>query len=172
MRRACFCICLSIFGLSVVSASAAASTIHGTRYSEVTRGVVLSTVEDVTSTTGTVTGTLIAHGTSSGSQMASAAVPSCSLGLGGPISGSTITVANRGANLYTSFTGTVCESTSTSTAATYEVKAAFTITGGTGRFSNATGGGTFKSKATLRATPQGSQGPVTTRSRGVIFLEH
>jgi hypothetical protein len=104
--------------------------------------------------------------------MASAAVPSCSLGLGGPISGSTITVANRGANLYTSFTGTVCESTSTSTAATYEVKAAFTITGGTGRFSNATGGGTFKSKATLRATPQGSQGPVTTRSRGVIFLEH
>jgi hypothetical protein len=104
-------------GLSVVSASAASSTVRGARYSEVTRGVVVSTVEDVTSTTGTVTGTLIAHGTSSGSQVASEAVPSCSLGLGGPIPGSTITVADRGANLCTSFTGTVYESTLTSTAA-------------------------------------------------------
>lgn len=79
--------------LSVVSIPAAASTLPGRPYSEITKGVVVSTVEDVTSTTGTVSATLIAHGTSSGSQMASEAVSSCSLGLGGRISGSTIAVA-------------------------------------------------------------------------------
>jgi hypothetical protein len=79
-------------------------------------------------------------------------------------------VANNGDNLYDTFSGTVCVSSSTPSSTSYMVTATFTITGGTGRFLGATGGGSLSAVATLFQTPQGSQGPFTSHSNGSIQL--
>jgi hypothetical protein len=172
MKRTCFGICLSALALCVLPESAAAAPSGGKvkAYVEESRGVIISTSPNFVTSSSRIHGTLIAHGTSSGTQMAASTPPPCSTGTTS-ISGSTTAVADKtGDNLYNTYTGTVCVSSSTASSTTYLVTATSTYTGGTGRFAGATGGGTFTATATLYATPQGSQGPFISRGRGTIDL--
>jgi hypothetical protein len=163
-----------LIGLGALAGTASAGAEPGRvttkPYREVTRSVIVSTSQNVTSSSGLVTGTPIRHGTGSGSQAAMSTPPPCDSGPGSPTSGTTTTVGRNGEIIFTSFTGTVCESGSTPTSGTFSLTATFTITGGTGRFSGASGGGSLRSTVTLHPTPQGSQGPALSRSRGTIIL--
>ena len=173
MKRIAICVGCLVLGSMLFGATAA----HAARgpvtkaYRERSVGVIISTAQNLTSTSGRVNGTPISHGTASGTQAAAANPPSCTFG-STSVSGSTITVASSGDILDSSFSGSVCESAATPTSGTYVVTATFTITGGTGRFAGATGGGALNSTAVLHAVPFGSQGPVLSHSQGTITLVH
>jgi hypothetical protein len=157
---------LSAFtGIAVASASGATPpfSAHGS-------GTAVSVVQNQTTQTGTVMGTLIGRGSFSGSEAAANAPPPCGSGPGAPATGSNTTTAANGDLLYTTNAGTLCVSASNSTSTTYQLTARFTITGGTGRFAGASGGGTTSATATLSATAQGSHGPVVYMQRGTIDL--
>jgi hypothetical protein len=133
-------------------------------------GTITSVVQNQTTSSGTVRGRLLGHGSFSASEVTASNPTPCSSGPGSPASGSNRDTAANGDVLTTSFTGTVCQSASTPTSATDQFTGKFTITGGTGRFANATGGGTVRATATLNATPQGSAGPLTYVDIGRIRL--
>jgi len=175
MRRVLVCVCLAAMAFTVL-ASPSMATAAGPRtktYVENAKGVVVSTTANFVTTSARVHGTLIGHGTATGSQTTQTnqpAAPPCSVGTS-PVSGTVITVANgNGDNLYDSYSGTVCMTSSTSNSATYIESATETFTGGTGRFANATGSGTITAVATLFASPQGSQGPFMSYATGTIQL--
>jgi hypothetical protein len=174
VRRVCLGIILGVLTASIGAGAASATPRPGRAepYREVTRSVIVSTAQNMTTSSGQVTGTPIVHGTGSGSQAAGTTPPLCGSGPGSPTSGTTTTVAKNGNIIFTAFTGTVCQSGSTPTSGTYLLTGTFTITGGTGRFADATGGGTLTSKITLHPTPQGSQGPAVSHARGTIDLMH
>ncbi len=175
MRRMLVGVCLSAVALTVfASPSMATGASPRTKtFVEDSKGVVVSTTPNLVTTSARVHGTLIAHGTATGSQTTQTnqpAAPPCSVGTS-PVSGTTITVGNaKGDNLYDSYTGSVCMTSSTSNSASYIETATETFTGGTGKFANATGSGTLIAVATLFASPQGSQGPFTAHATGTIQL--
>jgi hypothetical protein len=162
------CLVLGLLAFGTTAAHAARGPVTRS-YRERSVGVIVSTSQNFTSTSGRVSGTPISRGTGSGTQAAGAAPPVCAIG-STSVSGSTTTVAANGDILDSSFSGSVCESVVTPTSGTYVVTATFTITGGTGRFAGATGGGTLSSTAVLHETPFGSQGPVLSHSLGTITL--
>ena len=174
MKRVLSCLGCTIVGLLVLGAAAIpAQAAKGPvkTYRERVVGTIVSTSQNVTSSAGRINGTPIAQGTTSGMQAAGSTPPLCTVG-NSPASGTSTLVASNGDNLYTSFTGTVCQSESTSNSGTYMLTGTFTIDGGTGKFAGATGGGTTDSTLTLHATPQGSQGPFVSHSLGTITLAH
>ncbi len=130
----------------------------------------MSVVQNQTTSSGTVRGRLLGRGRFNATEVTTSNPTPCSSGPGSPASGSNMDTAANGDVLTTSFTGTVCQSASTPTSATDQFTGQFTITGGTGRFANATGGGTVTATATLSATAQGSAGPITYRDIGTIRL--
>jgi hypothetical protein len=168
------CVACLVLGLTLVATTATpAQAAKGPvkTYRERVVGTIISTSQNVTSTAGRINGTPIARGTTSGMQSAGTTPPPCSVG-SSPASGTSTLVAYDGDNLYSSFTGSVCESQSTSNSGTYTLTGTFTIDGGTGKFAGATGSGTTDSTLTLHATPQGSQGPFVSHSLGTITLAH
>ncbi len=64
----------------------------------------------------------------------------------------------------------MCESASTTSYNRYRVTSKVTVTGGTGEFANATGGGQQYSVVTLYPTADGTEGPFTSFVYGVIRL--
>lgn len=177
MRRMLVGVCFSAVTLTVFASPSmmAAAAARTTSFVEVSRGVIVSTTANFVMTSARVHGTLVAHGTATGSQTTQTGQPTappCSVGTA-PVSGTTITVANdNGDNLYDSYTGTVCITSSTPNSASYIEKATETFTGGTGRFANATGSGTLTAVGTLFSSPQGSQGPFSAHATGTIQLSH
>jgi hypothetical protein len=135
-------------------------------------GTIVSLVQNQTTSSGSVRGTLLGNGNFSAIEVTATNPTPCSSGPGSPASGSNTDTAANGDVLNTSFTGTVCQSASTATSATDQFTGQFTITGGTGRFANATGGGTVHATAMLSATAQGSEGPITYVDTGTIRLSH
>ena len=143
----------------------------GRPYLETTRSVIVSTSQNEIMSSGIVRGTPITYGTSTGQATASSTPPACSSGdPGSPASGTSTVVAKDGDTIFISYAGTVCQSTASPTSDSYAFTGTFTINGGSGRFSGASGGGTLATTFTLYATPQGSQGPGLTHARGTIFL--
>jgi len=160
---------LALLEATTVPAMAAKGPVR--TYRERVVGTIVSTSQNFTSASGRMNGSPIARGTTSGMQAAGATPPLCTAG-SSPASGTSTVVAPNGDNLYTSFSGTVCESQVSSNSGTYQLTATFTINGGTGRFTGATGGGATESTLTLFATPQGSQGPFVFHSLGTITLAY
>lgn len=173
MKRVLVCLGSVVLGLVLLGATAMpADAARGpvtVTYRERVVGTIVSTSEDVTNSAGRINGSPIRRGTTSGLQSAAGSPPPCTAG-SGQASGTSTVVAANGNNLYTSFTGRVCESQSTSDSATYTSTGSFTVNGGTGKFAGATGSGTTDSTLTLYATPQGSQGPFISHSLGTITL--
>ena len=173
MKRVVICLGSIVFGLVLLGATAmpaeAAKGPVTATYRERVVGTIVSTSQNFTSSAGRMNGSPIHRGTTSGLQSAASTPPPCTAG-SSQASGTTTIVAANGDNLYTSFTARVCESQSTSNSGTYTLTGTFTITGGTGKFAGATGGGTTNSTLTLYATPQGSQGPFVSHSLGTITL--
>ena len=64
----------------------------------------------------------------------------------------------------------MCESATTSSYTQYRVTSTVTVTGGTGEFANATGGGEQYSVVTLYPTADGAQGPFSSFLYGTIRL--
>ncbi len=172
MRKTCIAIVLTVIGLSALNGSASATPLTGKvrPYVELGHGTIVSTVQNVTTSTGKVVGIPIRRGTTSGSEVASSSPPPCGPNAGSPVTGSVTTTASNGNELNTSLNGTVCKSASTSSYTRYLLTATVTITGGTGRFTDATGGGKLYSTVTLYPNSGGSQGPFTSLVIGAIRL--
>jgi hypothetical protein len=159
---------LSAFtGIAVAGASGAAPP-----FSARGSGTAVSVTQNQTTQTGTVTGAFIGRGGFSGSEAAASTPPPCGSGAGASATGSNTTTAANGDLLYTTNSGNVCVSATSSTSTTYQLTARFTITGGTGRFAGASGGGTTNAIVTLSASAQGSEGPVVYEQHGTIHLAH
>ena len=143
MRRACILTVVAVLGLTFFegTASATATGWKVVPYVEIGSGTITSTAQDVTTSVGKVFGTPIFQGTTSGSQEAASPPPPCALGAGSPVTGSVTTTASNGSQLTFSLNGTVCVSATTSSYTRYLVNATVTITGGSGEFAGATGGG-------------------------------
>jgi hypothetical protein len=86
------------------------------------------------------------------------------------VTGSVTTTASNGSQLTFSLSGTVCQAATTSSYTRYLVTSSVTVTGGTGEFANATGGGKQYSLVTLYPTGFGTQGPFTSFLYGSIRL--
>lgn len=172
MRRTCILVLVAIVGLTFFE-SAASATPGGRKavpYVELGSGTITSTVQDVTSSVGTVVGTPVVRGTTSGSEVAASPPPPCAPNAGSPVTGSVITTASNGSQLTFSLSGTVCQAATTSSYTRYLVTSTVTVTGGTGEFANATGGGKQYSVVTLYPTSFGTQGPFTSFLYGSIQL--
>jgi hypothetical protein len=172
MKRTCIFGAFTVLALTLLDGTASA-TPSGWRvapYVEIGSGTITSTAQDVTTSVGKVFGTPIVRGTTSGSQMAASPPPPCGSSAGSLVTGSVTTTASNGSELSFSLNGTVCESATTSSYTRYVVTATVTITGGTGEFANATGGGRQYSVVTLYPTADGTQGPFTSFLHGVIRL--
>jgi hypothetical protein len=89
------------------------------------------------SVSGTAQGTHIGNGTFRGSFVVLGPIPPCSAGTGGPINGTDTLIAANGDTVTMSFSARTCVSGPTSSHST----GTLTITGGTGRFRDATGSG-------------------------------
>lgn len=139
-------------------------------YVTFTQGIISSTVQNVTTSSGREVGTPLGAATTSGSQVATSAPLPCGVSPASTDSGTTLAVATNGKAIDTSYTGTVCVSASTSSYTRYVFNGTFTITGGTGPFSNATGGGRLYSIVTLYPTGDGTQGPLLSLAVGTIRL--
>jgi len=152
---------VTVLALTLLGASASATPSGGRvrLYVELGSGTITSTVQDVTTSVGKVIGTPIAQGTTSGSQIAAAPPPPCGPNAGSAVTGSVTTTAADGSELTFSLNGTVCVSAVTSSYTRYLVTSTVTVTGGTGKFANATGGGKQFSVVTLYPTGDGTQGP-------------
>ena len=172
VRRICLFAALAVLALTLFDGTASA-TPSGWRvapYVEIGSGTITSTVQDVTTSMGTVFGTPILRGTTSGSEVAASPPPPCSPSAGSPVTGSVTTTASDGSQLNFSLSGTVCESATTASYTRYLVTATVTVTGGTGEFANATGGGRQYSIVTLYPNGDGTEGPFTSFLYGVIRL--
>jgi hypothetical protein len=172
VRRACLLAVVAVLGLTFFAGTASA-TPRGWKvepYVEIGKGTITSTVQDVTTSVGKVFGTPIVRGTTSGSQVAVSPPPPCGPDAGSQVTGSVTTTAPNGSQLTFSLSGTVCESASTSSYTRYLVKSTVTVTGGTGEFANATGGGKQYSVVTLYPTADGTQGPFNSFLYGIIRL--
>ena len=172
MRRTCILTVVAVLGLTFFQGTASA-TPAGWKvapYVEIGSGTITSTVQDVTTSVGKVFGTPVVRGTTSGSQVAASPPPPCGPNAGSPVTGSVTTTASNGSQLTFSLSGTVCESATTSSYNRYLVTSTVTVTGGTGEFANATGGGKQYSVVTLYPTADGTQGPFTSFLFGIIRL--
>jgi hypothetical protein len=172
VRRAGILAVVAIFGLTFFGGAASAAP-RGWRvepYVEIGRGTITSTVQDVTTSVGKVFGTPIFRGTTSGSQEAASPPPPCGPDGGSQVTGSVTTTASNSSQLTFSLSGTVCESATTSSYTRYLVRSTVTVTGGTGEFTNATGGGKQFSVVTLYPTGDGTQGPFNSFLHGIIRL--
>lgn len=172
VRRTCILTVVAVLGLTFFGgAASAAPTVSKVRpYVEIGSGTITSTVQDETTSVGQVFGTPVVRGTTSGSQVAASPPPPCGPGAGSPVTGSVTTTASNGSQLTFSSSGTVCVSATTSTYTRYRVAATVTVTGGTGEFAGATGGGKQYSVVTLYPTTYGTQGPFTSFLFGSIQL--
>ena len=171
VRRACILALVVVFGLTFFEGIASATPGAGTRmpYLEIGRGTITSTINDVTTSVGTVFGTPVHQGTTSGSQMATSPPPPCGSGTSS-LTGSNTTTASDGSQLSASLNGTVCVLATTSSYTRYLVMNTVTFTGGTGEFVNATGNANQVVIVTLSPTAFGSQGPFTAFTYGSIQL--
>lgn len=118
------------------------------------------------SLSGTVRGLHIGVGSFSGNVFTGSLPPPCdvgSIGNGGSIQ---LTAAN-GDILYTEFSSSVCQSESTQT---YDATGTYTIDGGTGRFLNATGSGTYTAEAVFPDGGPFGQGTWKFAENGTISL--
>ena len=172
MRRACILTLVAVFGLTFFEGSASATPTAGKvmPYVEIGTGTITSTANDVTTSVGTIFGTPVHRGTTSGSQMAASPPPPCSSGATSSVTGSVTTTASEGSQLFTSLNGTVCVLATTSSYTRYLARDTLTVTGGTGEFANATGVATQIVVVTLSPTTFGSQGPFTSFTYGSIRL--
>ena len=172
MRRTFIFTVLTVVTLTLIggTASAAPSGWRVRPYIEIGRGTITSTVQDATTSAGKVFGTPIVRGTTTGSQVAAGPPQPCGPNAGTPVTGSVTTTASNGSELTFSLNGTVCESAATSSYTQYRVTSTVTVTGGTGEFANATGGGRQYSVVTLYPTADGTQGPFTSFLYGAIRL--
>lgn len=171
MRRACILTLVAVFALTFFEGTASATPTagRGMPYVEIGNGTITSTTNDVTTSMGTVFGTPVHRGTTSGSQMAASPPPPCSTGTSS-LTGSNATTASDGSQLTTSLNGTVCVLATTSSSTRYLVINTVTVTGGTGEFVNATGSAKQVVVVTLSPTTFGSQGPFTAFLYGTIRL--
>jgi len=172
VRRTCILTVVAVLGLTFFEGTASA-TPTGWKvapYVEIGSGTITSTVQDVTTSVGKVFGTPVFRGTTSGSQVAASPPPPCGPGAGSPVTGSVTTTASTGSQLTFSLSGTVCVSATTSSYTRYLVTATVTITGGSGEFAGATGGGKQYSVVTLYPTAYGTQGPFASFLYGTIRL--
>jgi len=172
MRRACIFTLVAVFGLAFFEGTASATPAAGkvVPYLEIGSGTITSTTNDVTTSVGTVFGTPVFQGTSVGSQMAASPPPTCGSGAGSSVTGSVTTTASNGSELSTSLNGTVCVLAATSSSTRYLVMSTVTVTGGTGEFTNASGGAKQVVVVTLSPTTFGSQGPFISFTYGIIRL--
>jgi hypothetical protein len=172
MRRACILTLIAVVGLTFFEgiASATANAGKAMPYVEVGSGTITSTTNDVTTSVGTVFGTPIHRGSTTGSQMAASPPPSCGSGSSSSVTGSVTATASKGSQLTTSLNGTVCVLTTTSSYTRYLVMNTVTVTGGTGEFANATGAAKQVVILSLSPTTFGSQGPFTSFTYGSIRL--
>jgi hypothetical protein len=170
VRRTCILIVVAVLGLAFFEGTASATPIGRkvAPYVEIGRGTITSTVQDVTTSVGKVFGTPVVRGTTSGSEVAASPPPRCGPNAGSPVTGSVTTTASNGSQLSFSLSGTVCESAMTSSYTRYLVTSTVKVTGGTGEFANATGGGKQYSVVTLYPTADGTQGPFTSFLYGII----
>lgn len=170
MRRACVITVLTVLTLTLVAGTASAAPVgwQVRPYLEIGRGTITSTAEDVTTSVGSVFGTPILHGTTSGSQVTASPPPPCGPGAGSAVTGSVTTTASNGSTLSFSLNGTVCALDTTSSYTRYLVTSTVTVTGGTGEFANATGAGKQYTVVTLYPTADGTQGPFTSFLSGTI----
>jgi hypothetical protein len=172
MRRTCILVLVAVVGVTFFE-SAASATPSGRKvvpYVELGSGTITSTVQDVTSSVGTVVGTPVVRGTTSGSEVAASPPPPCGPNAGSAVTGSVTTTASNGSQLNFSLSGTVCQAATTSSYTRYLVRSTVTVTGGTGEFAGATGGGKQDSVVTLYPTSDGTQGPFTSFLYGMIRL--
>lgn len=172
VRRTCILAVVAVLGLTFFegTASATPTTWKVAPYVEIGRGTITSTAQDLTTSVGKVFGTPIVRGTTSGSEVAASPPPPCGPHAGSQVTGSVTTTAANGSQLNFSLSGTVCESATTSSYTRYLVTSTVTVTGGTGEFANATGGGKQYSDVTLYPTADGTQGPFTSFLYGIIRL--
>ena len=172
MRRACILTLVAVFGVTFFEGTASATPTAGKvmPYVEIGSGTITSTTNDVTTSVGTVFGTPIHRGTTSGSQMAASPPPPCGSGAGSSETGSVTATASNGSQLTTSLNGTVCVLATTSSYTRYLVMNSVTVTGGTGEFANATGAAKQVVVLTLSPTTFGSQGPFTSFTYGSVRL--
>ena len=172
MRRACILTLVAVFGLTFFEGTASATPTAGKvmPYVEIGNGTITSTTNDVTTSVGTVLGTPVHQGTTSGSQMAASPPPPCGSGSGSSVTGTVATTASNGGQLTTSLNGTVCVLAATSSHTRYLVMNTVTVTGGTGEFANATGSAKQVVVITLSPTTFGSQGPFTSFTYGIVRL--
>ena len=172
VRRAFIFTVLTVVTLTLLggTASAAPSGWRVRPYIELGGGTITSTVNDATTSAGKVFGTPFFGGTTSGSQVAAGAPQPCGSSPSTPVTGSVTTTASNGSELTFSLNGTVCVAAATSSYTQYRVTSTVTVTGGTGEFANATGGGWQYSVVTLYPTADGTQGPFTSFLYGAIRL--
>ena len=172
MRRTCVITVVVVLGLTLFegAASATSTRLKVEPYVEIGSGTITSTAQDVTTSAGNVFGTPIVRGTTDGSEVAASPPTPCGTSAGVPVTGSVTTTASNGSQLTFSLRGTVCESATTSSYTQYHVTSTVTVTGGTGEFANATGGGEQYSVVTLYPSAGGTQGPFSSFLYGTIRL--
>jgi hypothetical protein len=166
MRRAS--VVVGLLALFALTGSAAGHSGPSKAHHFLVRGSgTLTNAGSQNSFSGTVTGTRIGRGTFSGvSKVVVLPPPQCGTAPGAPASGSNTLTAANGDTLRYSFSGTVCQSAATSASTTYKLTATYTITGGTGRFTDASGTGAALATITLFV----NTGPLTIELRGTIEL--
>jgi hypothetical protein len=152
------------FGLAVVTLFCASGAAGAAPFKATGSGTVSGAGR--TTFAGTVQASHLGRGTFSGIEFTPLFPPLCSSGSGTPTSGSNALTAANGDVLQTEFSGTVCQSAPFTDA--FDLTATYTITGGTGRFANATGTGTTISHAEFG--PGFSAGPDTITTSGIIDL--
>ena len=152
------------FGLAFTALFCAASAAGAAPFKATGSGTVSGGGR--TTFAGTVQASHLGRGTFSGIEFTPLFPPLCSSGSGTPTSGSNALKAANGDVLQTEFSGTVCQSAPFTDA--FNLTATYTITGGTGRFAEATGAGTTISHAEFG--PGFSAGPDTITSSGTIVL--
>ena len=172
MRKACILTLVAVFGLTFFEGTASATPTAGKEvpWVEIGSGTITSTTNDVTTSVGTVFGTPVHRGTTTGSQTAASPPPPCGSGASSSVTGSVTTTASDGSQLITSLNGTVCVLATTSSSTRYLAIDTVSVTGGTGDFANATGSAHQVAVVTLSATAFGSQGPFISFSYGSIQL--
>ena len=139
-------------------------------YVTFTQGIISSTVQNVTTSSGREVGTPLGATTTNGSQVATNTPLPCGVSPASMDSGTTVAVAANGKTIDTSYTGTVCVSASTSSCTRYVFMALLRSRAVPVPFSNATGGGRLYSIVTLYPTGDGTQGPLLSLAVGTIRL--
>lgn len=147
-------------GFVEVVPAAPRSAAFGATGSGTASGAVTTTLK------GTVQGSDLGHGTFSGTELTGSPPPRCGSGRDTPTTGFLDLTAADGDVLHTKFSDTVCQTSPPKLV--FDVTGSYTITGGTGKFANATGAGAMTAHAEFGPTFR--PGPCTFSYRGTIAL--